>query len=234
MNTAVETLFSLLRRKVTLADIREFSPCDPGYEDYVLVWSKVLETGELPDHSDFDLSEVIRLRGYSNPTHESYAHRFCVYRLFVMTVACHLLRTTETDILHPASYIAIKLIRDAKEVADGTITGLLGDVLSETGDMLKGLDWLEEEYPFFYAAEMVWAQRVCDYTRADAVARKLLAEEQRVRQHEENYSGSPDYRFLFGLTIFNQLEEEWELAFRELVNPNECEDTQLVIDALRA
>jgi hypothetical protein len=40
-------------------------------------------------------------------------------------------------------------------------------------------------------------------------------------------------RFLWGLTEHDQLEAQWKLAFQELTNPNECENTQFVIDALR-
>ena len=103
-------------------------------------------------------------------------------------------------------------------------------MLAETAVALKAHPWIREEYPFLHAAEMIWSQRTGDYIRADSAAQTLLAEERQVRQRGDFVAENP--RFLFGLTFYDLLNADWRRAVAELVNPDDCEATQLAIDAL--
>jgi hypothetical protein len=233
MTTAVGHLFRHLCGRVTEADIWDFRVDDGGC---VRPWTEILKSRLLPakvppDFLYHDVTEPIKLYSYHDAETEPDPFRFRVYRLFIMTVACHLLPREGSDAVKGAHYIAINLLTDAKHVDDREITRLLCDVFSETATALREEEWPERDYPFFYAAEMVWAQRVRNWARADAVAQVLIREEQRVRRC---WSYLDDPRFLWGLDSLNQLEDRWRLAFQELTNPNDCEETQLVIDALRA
>ena len=68
------------------------------------------------------------------------------------------------------------------------------------------------------------------FDRAVAAAVNLIEAEQSVRQHEEFFEDSQ--RFLFGLTHYDQLNDEWDAALGELTNPTASEELQLMIETL--
>lgn len=240
MSPAVLALFELLRGRVTEQDVRHFSPSDPGYPAYVHCWTQILNSGIAPTGTHFDLSEVIGLVGWDSPDHYEEPNRFLTYRLFTSSVACHLYLTgNDSDCVHPVNYVAIRLIDDARDLGDPEIVSLVGEVLAEMAVELKAVTPPEDECPFLHAAEMVWAQRIGDYGRADSAAKTLLVEEERVwqrlelwQQHEEYEYHPESLRFLFGLTNYDTLNAQWNRVFAELTNPNDSEETQFIIDAL--
>lgn len=231
MCPSVAALFDILRQRVTEQDIRDFSPGDPGYPAYVRLWLQILATGEVPRKSEFDLTEVIGMTGWASPNYFPCPRRFCTYRLLTSSVACHLYLTGNcSEDVRPANYTAIRLINDVKILEDAELSSLVGSVLCEVAESLKSQEWLEEEHPFFHAAEMIWAQRIGDYQRSANAANALIRSDQIVRQHHDFFAG--DSRFLYGLTVYDQLYAEWHQALSELTNPNSSEDLQLVIETL--
>lgn len=228
---SLNTLFHHLRNHVSEEDIRQFSPGDPGYPDYVREWVKILTTGVVPTRASFDHSEVIGLTCWSDSGDFQSPMRFHRYRLFTLAVACKLFVLGNcTEDIRAGNYVAIKMINDARDLGDDGTSMLVGNALPAIAEALSSQPWIEEEYPFFYAAEMIWAQRHRDFDRAVSVASKLIESEQSVRQHEEFFGESQ--RFLFGLTIYDQLNDEWDAALCELANPTTSEEMQLVIDTL--
>ena len=228
---SLNALFHHLRNHVTEEDIREFSPGDPGYPDYVKEWLKILTTGVVPTRADFDHSEVIGLTCWSDASDFPSPKRFLRYRLFTMAVACQLSAQGNcSEEVRPANYVAIKLINDVRDLDDDGTSQLVGFALPDLAEILRSQPWIEEEYPFFYAAEMIWAQRNGLFDRAVAAAVNLIEAEQSVRQHEEFFEESQ--RFLFGLTNYDQLNDEWDAALGELTNPTASEELKLVTETL--
>jgi hypothetical protein len=130
MTTAVGHLFRHLCGRVTEADIWDFRVDDGGC---VRPWTEIQNSRLLPakvppDFLYHDVTEPIKLYSYHDAETEPDPFRFRVYRLFIMTVACHLLPR-------------------------------------------EGSDAVQQDC---YAAEMVWAQRERDWSRADAAAQILI------------------------------------------------------------
>ena len=158
--------------------------------------------------------------------------RFRMYRLFTLAAACVAFSNGQcTEDVLAANYVALRLLNDAHALGDREINASLGMLLVEMPEILKSQSWLEEEFPFFHVAEMVWAQRRGDFSRSSDAAKKLLNGEQLVREHDEFCA--EDARFLFGLTIYDQLNEEWLNTLSELTIPYQDEEFQLVVEALK-
>lgn len=62
---SVKALFQAARSGVTFADITAFAPADPGYDDYVRVWSEIHQSGIVPAKPEFDLTEVIAMASWT-------------------------------------------------------------------------------------------------------------------------------------------------------------------------
>ena len=232
MDSPTLVLFHLLRERLTEKDIQDFSPADPGYDSYVKLWTTIFATGKMPCESEFDLDEVIGLTGWFPADEATNPDRFRIYRLFTSSVACGLYLTDiEFGSRRPLNYTLVRLINDAFDLGDRDIHSSIGDVLVELKVSLKQQRYLDEEAPFLDAAEMIWAQRIGDFQRSESSAEALILEEHLVRkQMGDHFWGGT--KFLFGLTISDLLNSEWNDAFAKLTNPNNHEETQLVIDAL--
>lgn len=231
MDTSIAALFQFTRSRVTDQDIIEFSPRDPGYPEYVKLWRRIRQTGDIPRRTTFDLSEVIGLTGWADPTEESNSDRFRHYRRFTSAVGIALLHyDNHSESVRPANYLARDLIIDL-DPTDSEHLSLLREVfpvtrtrLVEAGD--------EPEFPFFTFGEMILAQIARDYGASDSAASRLVEDEATVRSDESLNYLVQDNRFLLGLTIYDQLHVDWLKLADELVNPNDHEDTNYVIDVL--
>lgn len=64
--SAVRALCDYCATHIAPGDIERFAPSDPGYDNYVRVWSVILETGTVPAgrRYRFELTEVIGLTGW--------------------------------------------------------------------------------------------------------------------------------------------------------------------------
>ncbi len=116
MHTAAEELFQSTRALVTEQDIIDFSPGDPGYGDYVEVWSKIKRKGVIPTDCSFEVTEVIALTGWGNAEKEKSPDRFRAYRRFTTAVALALFSEgNDSDCIRPAGYVARDLLIDLDE-----------------------------------------------------------------------------------------------------------------------
>lgn len=91
MDSAIDDLFQFTRSRVTEKDIADFSPNDPGYPDYVRLWTQVHRTGIIPRQIEFDLSEVIALTGWGVPSAYFNPEGFRNFRRFTSSVGVTLL-----------------------------------------------------------------------------------------------------------------------------------------------
>lgn len=89
-------------------------------------------------------------------------------------------------------------------------------------------------YPFYTLGSMILAQIAEDWSAADGFASRLIKDESNVRNTERHNGRIVDGRFLFGLTKRDILNADWHRLIGQLVNPNNCADTDFVIRALSA
>lgn len=233
MNPSVSALFQYTRSRVTERDIFEFSPSDPGYPDYVTLWTKIWCSGVIPERTEFDLSEVIGLTGWSKPDEEKDPERFRCYRRFTTSVGIALLHSgNASEIVRPSNYLARDLIIDLDQNSQTHFT-LIREVASVTREVLLA-DGFEDGYPFFTFAAMILAQTALDWPCAEAAASQLILDEGAVRASGSQGWWIWDDRFLLGLTAYDRHHTDWVAFAKELSNPNSHEDTQLVIDALKS
>ena len=76
MDSSVIGLFQYTQSRVTDQDIIDYCPGDPGYLNYVKLWTQIKHSGSIPQKTDFDLSEVIGLTGWATPEEEKDPERF--------------------------------------------------------------------------------------------------------------------------------------------------------------
>lgn len=231
MDSSVISLFQYTRSKVTPQDIIDFSPNDPGYDNYVKLWNEILRTGKIPQETEFDLSEVIGLTGWGDPEEEANPERFRIYRRFTSAVGVGLLNQgNDSESVRPANYLARDLLIDI-EPDNRKYLNLLIEVFRNTRSQLMSTGF-EEEYPFFTFGLMILHQLDDDYSSSDEVASLLIEDEAQVRNDESLKYLIDNEQFLLGLTNYDQLHDDWRKFASHLENPNKRENTQLVIDSI--
>ena len=233
MHPSVTALFEYTRSRVTDQDIIDYSPGDPGYPDYVNLWTAIRRSGVIPKETEFDLSEVIGLTGWGQPEEEKDPERVRCYRRFTSSVGIALLHYgNDSSCVRPANYLARDLIIDLDRSCK-THLRLVRQVVVATRDTLLA-NGFEEDYPFFTFARMILSQIAGSWLDAEAAATQLLIDEDAVRKNESLNMMIADDRFLLALSSFDQVHQDWVSFANDLRNPNSHEDTQLVIDALKA
>jgi hypothetical protein len=231
MDPCVYSLFQFTRSRVSTKHIAEFSPGDPGYEDYVRLWTRILRTGEVPAQTEFDLSEVIGLTGWADPDDYDQPDRFRQYRRFTSAVAIALVHAgNDCESVRVANYLTRDLIVDC-DPCDSEHLLRVRNVFLPTRDILAATNQ-EPEYPFFTFGALILAQMANDHEEAVGHAAKLVDEEAAVRTNESLVLFREDSRFLLGLTNYNQLHADWIRLASRLSNPLQDMNTPLIIDAM--
>ncbi|MFK7789985.1 MAG: hypothetical protein AB8C95_10915 [Phycisphaeraceae bacterium] len=222
----VELLFQLTRKRVTKQHIIDFSPNDPGYPDYVRLWTKILKSGVVPQETEFDLSEVIGLTGWAMDP----SKRFREYRRFTSAVGVALLVFgNDPEQVRIANYLArdllIDLDTDSHEhlKAVRQVFPVVRHALVEAGD--------EEEYAFFTLGMLILAQMCGDFDACPAIAQQVIDDDQSIRDafSSDTYSFPSD--LLLGLTVYEQLHTDWIHFVSTNTNPVGDENIQLIIES---
>jgi len=231
MDSSVISLFQYTQSRVTDQDIIDFSPGDPGYPDYVNLWTQIRRSGSIPLQTEFDLSEVIGLTGWAKPEQRNEPERFRNYRRFTSAVGVALLHQgNSSESVRVANYLARDLVVDLDPMSERHLS-LLRAVSISTRDVLSTSN-LDEGFPFYTFTSMILAQRACDWSASESAATQLIEDESAVRANESLNWMIRDDRFLLGLSVYDQLHSDWIFLAEGLKNPNQHEETQLVIDAL--
>lgn len=233
IDPAVLALFEYTRSRVTEREIADFSPNDPGYPDYVRLWTEIHRSGLIPERTQFDLSEVIGLTAWADPDDYAEPERFRSYRRFTSAVGLALIHFgNDSDDVRVANYLARDLLIDLDRTGGGgEHLRLMKRVFPSSRAVLAAAGY-ENGYPFFSLGMMILAQIDGDWESADAAAAQLIEDESEVRRSDELGYLVIDNRFLFGLSNYDQLHRDWQALAEELRNPRGDESTQLVIDAL--
>lgn len=128
-------LLDYARKHVTPQDIRDFSPNDPGYLNYVEEWERIRETGRLPAGYSFDFFEPINHEAASAATPSRWdPARYRRYRGLLFSAAL-----LNPSMLSSAPAVLAALLDDALSLKDETLLRLL----AEAGDSLAD-DWSDE------------------------------------------------------------------------------------------
>lgn len=231
MDSSIVSLFEYTRSRVCDQDIIDFSPGDPGYPDYVKVWTEIRRSGAMPTQADFDLSEVIGLTGWAKPDEWPDPERFRRYRRFTSAIGLALLHHGQcSEVVRPANYLARDLLIDLDPSCERHLS-LVRSAVEATRKLLSTTN-LDEGYPFFTLATMILAQKASDWKASEAAATRLIADEAAVRKSDSLSYLAHDDQFLFGLSVYNQVHSDWLAMACVLKNPNRHEDSQLVIESL--
>lgn len=229
MNAVVEALFQDARSKVTDQDIRDFSPSDPGYGDYVKLWTRIRLTGVVPRETEFDLSEVINLvGGFGKHWEYEQDPGYRRFRRFTSSVGIVLVHFgNDSESIRPTNYQARDLLIELDRSSKQQVS-ILREVVAATREVLLADG--DNEYPFYTFSAMILAQIARDWRAAETAATQLINDENTARKNDPFIK---DDRFLLGLSVFNHLHNEWIAFAQGLKNANKHEDTQLVIEAMK-
>jgi hypothetical protein len=230
---SIDELFQQSRNCVPRDDIVAFAPIDPGYDDYVRLWSEIQRTGSVPTELSFDLREVIGMTSWGVASRwGDKVGRFIAFRRFTSAVALVLVhRGHDVDNVRPANYLARDLVIDQFDFYDSSqevSLGTLREAIQDTRVLLRSVS--DTQFPYFTLGAMILAQLEGDWTAAEQAASQLISDEQEARGFQP-YSIPTD--FLFGLTVYDQLNHDWRRMIAGLRNPNHHGETAMIIEALR-
>lgn len=224
----LQDIFELTCDRVTSDDIRRYSPDDPGYPEHVKKCEAIRESRELPTKTCVDISDSVAFNGFSRVADMDDPTRFLNYRIWLMTIGIHLCGIKEdSSVIWPSNYIALCLLNDLRDLGDGDMNDLFGDLASDVADSFLRWECVEPESLFWITAEMVWAHRRDDHQRTATTAAKLIEHESQV-----DLGLSDRAKFLFGSTVYDQFHREWKDTLREITNPAQDEDLHLVLETL--
>lgn len=191
------------RRHVTPKDIADFAPGDPGYPNYVRVWTEILETGRLPERAHFDITETIGLTRWSDATRERDERRYRRFRLFTNAVAMAMYaRDDDAYETMPPNYVAISLIDDGVELKDMDVLLMARAAFAE---LHAAMQKNEREEAVFVLLAMLLIDRI---TRTHADESQSLIT-QLIRDAEQHTGWATD-EFLWGCTHYDQLHRRWK------------------------
>lgn len=229
LDECIREHFEYTCSKVTKRDIVDFSPGDPGYGNYVQLWTRILESRVIPTRTEFDLSEVIGLTGWVDAYKEHDPSRFRFYRRFTSAVGIALLHYGNcSDCVRPPNYIARDLLVDL-DPFEPLYLEMLKRVFRSTREVLKKAG-NEEEYPYFTLGLMILEQIDGNFDGAEKMAIQLIKDDHTVRNDERValYACSPTV--VLGLSNYDQVQQDWVRLVGELQNPTNQMETQLIID----
>jgi hypothetical protein len=200
--SALRDLFQCARASVSEADIREHSPGDPGYGDYIHAWTAVLRSEVIPPPGTFAFDEPIALSRVDFPRlGEGYRR----YRVLVWSVALAWIPGDATDDFAPNEVVAI-LLDNAFALEDLALVTLLRPALEVVHDAMATRG--HEELAFVSLALAILAD---DIAEGERLAERVLDEEQASRDRGNTH----DRAFLWGLTYFDGQRRLWERLVRD-------------------
>lgn len=203
-NNPLNELFQYARQEVTLKDIADFAPSDPGYPRYVAELSEIYNSGVIPKMAD---SEMIALTNHYEAKTESDPPRFRRFRIFTCSVGMMLLANERaSDSVCPVNTLLIRLMEDSLALSDRHLLNLLSSAFDALHTALKECWWWEEEYPFCLLAIIITRLELGDELLSlRSLASQLIEEDQAVRKE----IGADTDEFLLGLTNFDTYHHTW-------------------------
>jgi hypothetical protein len=202
---ATAALFECAMRDVSLKDVTDFCPDDPGYPGYVQAFAHILSQRQLPPEWDFDITETIGLPLYDNASALSDPDRFRRFRIFTNAVGIAMGVTSQEgpSAELPPNYLLIQLIGDAYDLGDAEVLGLLAQVIPEYLDRIRDDAWFDHEIPLLHLAQLMLALLGHDPgSDIEKLAQHVIAS-------ASSQEPTTSQNFLWGCTVFNQLHDRW-------------------------
>ena len=173
LDPAVNDLVHYTRSRVSDEDIRRCSPGDPGWPNYVKLWTGIRQTGIIPRETNFDFREVIAMTSLANAEQARDPARFRGFRRFTSAVALALLHYGN-DMWGIGSFLdtgdlAHDLLIDLDPRSKKHLP-LLRSATESTRELLR-TTYPDAGYPFFTFAAMILAQKAGDWNAAEAGSR---------------------------------------------------------------
>lgn len=204
MKQPLHELFVYASRHVTVKDIEDFCPNDPGYSNYVREFTQILSTGIPPESANFELTETVSSTLGAYAREDTDEVRFLRFRTFSNSVGMALLAGSEgRDVALPPNYLAISLIEDAYVLKDERLLYLLCPAFAEVHDHIVQGHWFAEEAPFFLLGQLI----VCFLGYEPLIDTSTLADELIEEVDRLSRYGSND--FLWGCVFFNRRQDRW-------------------------
>lgn len=226
----VQALFDFTRSQVTEQHVRDHSPTDPGYEDYVRVWTEILHCGNPPTKANFNLTEAIGLTSWETYGPTQPPPSFWEYFRFTRAVALALVHSgNDCEEVRPGSYLAYDLLAQCHTLDDPFFC-LVQAVLPVTRRCLID-DQFDTDFSFFTLASMVLGDIVGDHEEVAWLAHQLIEDESLARRE---LPGNMGPRFLLDTTGYNLRNNQWLSLAQGLTNPRGEANLQLVIDTFTA
>jgi hypothetical protein len=196
-------------RHVTVKDIEDFCPSDPGYSDYVREFTQILSTCIPPESAHFDITETVGSTWWHDASVCENEVRYRWFRTFTNSVGMALLASSEgRDVDLPPNYLAISLIEDAYVLKDERLLYLLCLAFAEVHDHIFQNHWLAKDAPFFLLGQLI----VSFMVHGTSIDTSQLAD--RLIQEADKQAGHFSNEFLWGCTFFHQFQERWRHVIR--------------------
>lgn len=222
----VQALFDFTRSQITEQHIRKHSPTDPGYANYVRVWTEIMRSGVPPTRADFDLTETIGLTSWWSNAPAERSPSFLEYYRFTSAVALSLVHSgNDCEEVRPGNFLAYDLVSQCRIPGDPFFR-LVREVLPVTRHHLSETDF-DTDFPFFTLGSMVLAHMVDDHAEVARLAPQLIEDESRVRRELPAGMGP---RFLLDTTGYQLRNNQWLALAQGLTNPRGDADLQLLIE----
>jgi hypothetical protein len=193
MGNAIQNLIDEARLHVTVADIVEFSFDDPGYADYVRVWSEILKTGYVPSKNKlrgisflncFELTESINLANFDRLKWQQDPARFQSYRILTNAVGLVMAANgLAGDVMCP-SYSMANLLYDSMALQRRSTLELLCPAFLELHDELIRHE--SQEGPIVLVAQLIIGfMGYGDRLRLNELAERIIDDDSSYRKRYE-------------------------------------------------
>lgn len=221
-NASCRQLYQFARNLVTLRDVHDFCPDDPGFTAYVREFTRLLSTSEPPLTSNFEISETIGLTHWKDAKLEPEPERFRRFRVFTNAtgLAITLLGHGPREDLTP-SYLAASLLDDAYALDDSKLLQLLPSVFSALYDCLVQHEYFSGETPFILLGQLL----LLINEQGGGIEAEHLAS--RIIREASDFKGKARNEFFWGCSHFDQFNERWQFLIEQIL-PAASENHELM------
>jgi len=225
-----QDLFGYCCKHVNEQVVAQHCPGDPGYKTYVREWSRILAKGQIPEASNFEISETV---GMTMRNDSDYTEDFLRFRCFTNSVALQLITCRRKEVVFDLNYPLVRLLSDTIYLQDKRLLFLLKPAF-ESSFQLCGADptWMGEFVPWWAYGLTLLAACRGDEPEMLRWAMQTITSESKLRHSESGQFALSD-TFLFGVTGFDSLCAVWiRLTNLLLVSYRNHEPVALILDAL--
>jgi len=208
MTAHCDELFRYAASRAKETDILDFAPMDPGYDNYVAEWTRILRTRTLPAEMSFDVSETIRLTQLDHPEKMRNPTRFRRFRVLTNSVELALAVRGIVDVFSSRTFL-VNFIDDVRELGDTRLNGSLLQALDEF-DAVIGQFGSDDLLFLLLGRILVRLLAQASMNDIPQLANHLITAESEVPKASSG-------EFLWGCTCFDQMHGVWKANVAALI-----------------